>query len=45
MKKKSTDKERNPFAIPAKKRKAGPMKSKKDKRKSNKKNKEHDDLG
>ena len=46
MSKKKRDKIRNPAAIPAKARKsAGPMKNPKDKRKSNKKNKEHDDLG
>jgi hypothetical protein len=38
--KKKKDKARNPFAIPAKSRKAGPMRPKKDKRKSNKKNRE-----
>lgn len=42
MKKKKKDKERNPFAIPAKKRKAGPMRNKKEKRKTNKKNKDYD---
>jgi hypothetical protein len=42
--KKQRDKERNPFAIPAKKRKAGPMRNKKDKRKTNKKKKIMEDV-
>lgn len=41
--KKKKDKDRNPFAIPAKKKKAGPMRNKKDKRKTNKKNKDLSD--
>ena len=38
--KKSKKKYRNPSAIPAKARKGGPMSNKKDKRSSNKKNKQ-----
>jgi hypothetical protein len=43
VKKKKENKPRNPFAIPAKSRKAGPMRPKKDKRKSNKKVREVDE--
>lgn len=43
--KKKTDKPRNPLVVPAKRRgSAGPMRPKKDKRKSNKKNKDYDNV-